>query len=332
LDADTGKLSAPELAATTPDPSFLAFTPDEKYLYAANEFGGNHAGLVSAFAVNHTSGQLTPLNQKDSGGLAPCHVSVDADGRTVFVANYNSGTIKAIPLNTDGSLGDGGELIQHHGHSVNVSRQAGPHAHFAAVDPFNHFVLACDLGLDKVMVYRLENSQLATNASSFASVPGGAGPRHLTFSRDGKFVYVVNEMACAVSVFSWDAGKLTALETVSALPAGVAANPGYSGAEILVHPSGKFVYATVRGHDSITVFSVAPTTGQLTLVQNISAGGKIPRGLGIDPTGRWLITANQKSGNVVEFSIDTATGLITPTKTEWPVGSAVDVKFASIAK
>jgi 6-phosphogluconolactonase len=331
LDADTGKLSAPELAATTPDPSFLALAPDEKYLYAANEFGGNNAGLVSAFSVNKTSGQLTLLNQKDSGGLAPCHVSVDATGKTLLVANYSSGTVKSIALKADGSLGDDGSLIQHQGHSVNAERQAGPHAHFATVDPANHFVLACDLGLDKVLIYRLDaaHATLVTNDSPSATVATGSGPRHLAFSRDHQFVYVANEMACSVATFAWDAkhGQLTPDETVSALPFGVAVKPSYSGAEILVHPNGKFVYVTLRGHDSITVFSADAKTGHLTFMQNLSAGGKVPRGLGIDPTGRWLIAANQKTGNVVEFGIDGITGKLTPTQTEWPVGSAVDVKF-----
>ncbi len=331
LDADTGKLLSPELAAATPDPSFLTLTPDEKFLYAANEIGGNKEGFVSAFTVDKKSGQLTLLNQKASGGLAPCHVSVDANGKTLLVANYNSGTIKSISLNTDGSFGDGGGLIQHQGHSVNADRQAGPHAHFATVDPSNRFVLACDLGLDQVKIYRFDaaHSTLVANDPPFATVPPGSGVRHLTFSHNGKLVYAVNEMACTVSTFVWDAesGRLTARETVSALPPGVAVKPNYSGAEILVHPSGKFVYATVRGHDSITVFSTDATTGQLTFVQNISAAGKIPRGLGIDPTGRWLIVANQKTGNVVEFAIDAATGKLTPTKTDWSIGSAVDVKF-----
>jgi 6-phosphogluconolactonase len=331
LDADTGKLSAPELAVATPDPAFLALAPNKKFLYAANELSGNKDGMVSAFAIDKTSGQLTLLNQQTSGGFAPCHVSVDSSGKTLLVANYNSGSIKSIPLQADGSLGDGGSLIQHHGHSVNSDRQKSPHAHFFTVDPSNHFALACDLGLDKVMIYRLDGkkSTFTTNDPPFATVPPGAGARHLAFNRSGKFAYVINEMGCSVTSFSWDAehGQLTALETVSALPSDVSVQPNYTAAEILVHPSGKFVYVTVRGHDSISVFAADKKTGRLTFMQNISAGGKIPRGLGMDPTGRWLIVANQKNSNAVEFAIDTATGKLTPTKTELHIGSPVDVKF-----
>ena len=332
LDTKTGTLSAPELAAATPDPSFVTLSPNEKYLYAANEFGGQNEGQVSAFAINKTSGQLTLLDQKDSGGLAPCHVSVDADGKTLFVANYSSGNIKSLPLKTDGSFADGGSLIQFQGHGVNPNRQEGSHAHFAIVDPSNHFVLACNLGTDKVMIYRLNSdSTLTPNDPPFASVPDGAGARHLAFSRNAKHVYVVNEMGCSVSEFDWDVktGSLTMQETVSALPASVAIKPNFTAAEILVSPNGKFVYATLRGHDSVTIFAVDKKSWHLTFVQNITSGGKVPRGLGIDPTGHWLITGHQQSNSVVEFAIDAKTGKLTPTGTEFKIGSPVDVKFVS---
>ena len=332
LDADTGKLSTPELAAETPSPCFINLSPDKKFLYAANSvktFNDENVGAVSAFVIDKVSGKLKLLNEKSSGGGGPCHVSVDATGKTLFVANYGGGSVKSIPLNKDGSLGDGGNFFQFHGHSANTSRQAGPHAHFMTTDPSNRFALGCDLGTDKVMVYKLTDGILTPNDPPFATVPPGSGARHLDFSRDGKFAYVINEMACTITTFAWDSenGKMDLVETISALPPGVAVQNSFTAAEILVSPNGKYVYATLRGHDSVSVFAVNARSGKLTLVQNISAGGKVPRGLGIDPTGRWLITANQKSDCAVEFAIDVATGKLSPTGQELKIGSPVDVKF-----
>jgi 6-phosphogluconolactonase len=331
LDSVSGRLSPPELAVATPDPSFLTISPDKNHLYAANEISGPKNGMVSAFAIDKSSGQLTLLNQKDSDGVSPCHVSVDARGKTLFVANYNSGNVKSVPVLGDGSLGDGGSLIGYQGHGVNPDRQKSPHAHFMTVDPSDHFALGCDLGTDKIMIYRLnpQDSSLVPNDPPFGVVPPGSGPRHLAFSRDGRFAYVINEMGCSVTLFAWDSqqGRLTEAETVSALPSGTPLESAYTGAEILVHPNGKYAYVSLRGHDSISVFVVDPKTRRLTLIQNISAGGKVPRGLGMDPTGHWLIVANQKTDNVVEYAIDVLTGKLTPTQTAFQVGAPVDVKF-----
>ena len=334
LDADTGKLSAPELAAETPSPCFLAVSPDEKFLYAANSvstFHGEKSGAVSAFAIDKTSGKLTLLNQKSSGGAGPCHVSVDASGKVLLAANYGGGSVKSFRLDRDGSIGATDTFIQHHGSSVNPNRQSAPHAHFICADPSNHFALACDLGTDKVMIYMLDanTGELTSGRPPFAAVPPGSGSRHLAFSRDGKFVHVINEMACTITTFAWDSagGKLDLVQTVSVLPPGVAVQNDYTAAEILVHPAGKFVYATMRGHDSVSVFAADPRSGRLTFLQNISAGGKTPRGLGIDPSGRWLIVGNQKTDNAVEFGIDLATGKLSPTDQELKIGSPVDVKF-----
>jgi 6-phosphogluconolactonase len=332
LDAATGKLSLPELAAETPNPCFINVSPDEKFLYAANgvkTFNGETAGAVSAFAIDKSSGKLTLLNQKSSSGGGPCHISVDATAKTLFVANYGGGSVKAVPLNKDGSLGDGGDFFQYSGGSANTNRQSSPHAHFMTADPSNRFALACDLGTDKVMIYILTDGMLTPNSPSFVTVPPGSGARHLAFSRNGNFIHVINEMACTITTFAWNAnaGKLNPVETVSALPPGVAVQNRFTAAEILVHPSGKFVYATIRGHDSVSVLAADAQDGKLTFVQNVSAGGKVPRGLGIDPTGHWLITANQKSDNAVEFAIDVATGKLSPTGQELKIGAPVDVKF-----
>jgi 6-phosphogluconolactonase len=334
LDADSGKFSPPELAAATPSPCFVTLSPDGKHLYTSDSvrvFDGQNVGSVSAFAVDRASGKLTLLNRKSSGGVGPCHVSVDASGKVLLTANYGDGTVKSFRLEPDGSIGADGPVLQHHGSSVNTNRQLSAHAHFITTDPGNHFALACDLGMDKVMIYRLNTAEgtLAPNDISSGSVPPGSGSRHLAFSKDGKFAYVINEMGCSVTTFAWDGkkGALTPLETISALPSHSPLQVSYTGAEILVHPTGKYVYGTVRGHNSVSVFSAEKKTGRLTLIQNVPCGGNFPRGLGIDPTGHWLVAGNQKSDNAAVFAIDAKTGKLTPTGQSLTIGSPVDVKF-----
>jgi 6-phosphogluconolactonase len=333
LNADSGQLTEPELAAAIPDPSYIAVAPDQKHLYSDNELPGQQSGTVSAFTINRASGQLELLDQHASGGLSPCHISIDSSGRTLLVANYSSGSIASLPVLKDGHLGQDGSVIQYQGRSVNPDRQTGPHAHYLAADPSDHFALGCDLGTDKIMVYRLDaaHGTMTPNDPAFASVPAGSGPRHLVFSRDEKSVYVVNEMACSVSTFDWDkqTGKLSLRQTIPALPAGVAVQPDFTSAEILLHPAGRFIYVSVRGHDSISVFAVDPASGNLSLIQNLSSGGKAPRGLGIDPTGHWLLAGNQKTDDVVEFAIDAVSGQLKPVNTQIRLGSPVDFKFVA---
>jgi 6-phosphogluconolactonase len=333
LDPATGNLSTPELAAETPSPCFLAVSPNARYLYAANSvpsFNGEKAGEISAFAIDRGTGHLSPINQKSSGGPGPCHVSTDASGNLLFAANYAGGSVISFKLDANGGIGADGPLIQHQGSSINASRQSSPHGHFIHVDPSNRYVLACDLGLDKIMIYKINAGSGALEKHSFATVPPGSGPRHLAFSADGKFAYVVNEMGCTVSVFAWqpEAGHLEPVESVSTLPSGVAVQPAFTAAEIVA--SGDRLYVTVRGHDSVSVFNRSGATGRLQLTQNIACGGKVPRGLGIDPTGRWLIVGNQKTDNAVEFSIDPDTGKLAPTGRELKMGSPVDVEFAEV--
>lgn len=334
FDTITGKLSAPELAAETKNPSFLALHPTGKFLYAVGEVNdalGQRAGAVHAYSLDVRTGKLAALNQQTSGGTGPCHVSVDASGKCVLVANYGSGSIAALPVQAAGSLGAAVTTIQHTGSSVNPKRQAGPHAHFITPSPDNRFALTCDLGLDKVLVYQLDPTpaKLTTNNPPQAVVPHGAGPRHLVFSRDGKFVYVLNEMALTVTTFSYDAkqGTLFEAQNISTVPADYALTEKDSGAEIAVHPNGRFVYASNRGHDSIAVFIVDAKTGKLTLVQNESTQGKTPRHFAIDPSGRWLLAENQNSDSVVGFAIDPATGRLKPTGQTITVGSPVCAVF-----
>ncbi len=330
--SDDGKLSAPELVAEMASPSYLAVHPNNKYLYAVGEvdkFKEQKAGAVSAYAIDGKTGKLTLLNQQSAGGPGPCHIDVDRKGRTVLVANYGGGSVKALPINKDGSLGESGTFIQHQGSSVNKSRQGAPHGHCIVVDPSQKFAVAADLGLDQVLVYKLDAAKggLTPNDIPFAQVAPGAGPRHLSFHPDGKFAYVINEMNCTVTAFSWDnkAGMLREIQTISTLPGEM--QKGYSTAEIYVHPSGKFVYGSKRGHDTIVVYACDEKTGKLTLVEHQPTQGKTPRHFGIDPKGKFLLAENQGSDSVIVFRIDPKTGKLTATGDKIEVGSPVCAVF-----
>lgn len=332
LQMESGQLVDAGLAVETGNPSFLAIHPKKNVVYAANEVGrfeGKPSGAVSAFSIDPGTGKLTLMNHQPSGGGGPCHVSVDKSGRVVFVANYGGGSIASYPVKDDGSLGETASFIQHKGTSVNRQRQEAPHAHCIGVDPGNRFVYAADLGLDKLMIYKFDTRKgtLTENDPAFGSVVPGAGARHFDFTPNGKFCYVINEINCTITAFQHDArrGGLKELQTESTLP--VQRDPKYSTAEIAVHPSGKFVYGSNRGHDSIAVFSIDQRSGRLTLVEHQPSGGKTPRSFGIDPTGTWFLSANQSSDNIVVFRIDPASGGLTRTATEVKVGAPVSVAF-----
>jgi 6-phosphogluconolactonase len=251
-----------------------------------------------------------------------------------LVANYGGGSIAALPIRDDGSLGEAATTIQHTGSSVNPKRQTKPYAHFIVPSPDNRFALTCDLGLDKVLVYQLDaaTAKLATNNPPFGVVAHGAGPRHLAVHPNGKFVYVINEMGLTITTFSYDAARATLFEeqNVSTLPAGYSSSDKDSTAEIAVHPGGKFVYGSNRGHDSIAVFSVDAKTGKLTLIQHESTQGKTPRHFAIDPSGRWLLAENQNSDSVVVFAIDAATGKLKPAGQTLSIGSPVCAVFVKV--
>jgi 6-phosphogluconolactonase len=334
LDLATGALTEPTLAAGIVSPSFLAVHPKRTFLYAVNEvsnFDGGVTGAVSAFRIDRATGRLTLLNQQSSGGAGPAHLTVDRAGRNVLVANYGGGSVAVLPIGADGRLDAASAFVQHAGSSVNPQRQQGPHAHSVNVDLANRFAFVADLGLDKVLIYRFDPSKgsIVPNDPPAANVEPGSGPRHFAFHPTGRFAYVINEMTCTVTAFACDAsaGRLETLQTISTLPDGVTVAKGMSTAEVQVHPSGRFVYGSNRGHDSITVFAVDETTGRLTFVQNESTQGSTPRNFGIDPTGRYLLAANQRTDSVVVFRIDEATGRLTPTGTRITVGSPVCVKF-----
>jgi 6-phosphogluconolactonase len=334
LDLATGGLSKPELAAETSNPSFLAADPKGAFLYAVNEigtFGGKPTGAVSAFSIDKSTGRLTALNQQASEGGGPAHLTVDKAGRHVLVANYGGGSVAVLPIGADGRLQPASAAVQHTGSSVNPTRQTKPHAHAINLDPENRFAYVPDLGLDKVMIYRFDAAKgtLAPGEPPFAAVTPGAGPRHIALSPSGRTAWVINEIDCTVTTFTRDArtGGLTAAQTISTLPAGLAMAPDFSTAEVLLHPSGRFLYGSNRGHHSLTVFAVDDKTGALTFVQNQSTLGRTPRGFGIDPTGAFLVAANQGSDSVVVFRIDRATGRLTPAGQTIEVGTPVSVEF-----
>jgi 6-phosphogluconolactonase len=334
LNTTTGALSSPQLAAETPNPSFLAVRAQGDYLYAANEidnFEGKSAGSVSAFAVNKATGMITALNQASSGGPGPAHLSLDTTGRNVLVANYGGGSIAIVPIGADGRLGATTSFIQHTGSSVNPDRQREPHAHQIIVDPANRFAYVADLGIDKLMIYRFAAAAHSLTAATppSASLKPGAGPRHAAISASGRVVYVINELTCTITAFSRDtaSGALTEIQMLSSLPPGISVQPGFSTAEIALSPSGAFLYGSNRGHDSISVFAVDKVSGKLTYVDNTPTQGKTPRGFGIEPGGSFLLAANQNSDTVVVFKIDRASGKLAATGTPVTVGAPVDVKF-----
>lgn len=318
FDAGAGKVDSLGLAAETPYPSWLAIHPSHRYLYAVNENEFTPApdkpSQTSAFAIDRASGKLTLLNRASAVGQGPCHASVDATGRRLMLANYGSGSIAVLPIRPGGRLGEATAFVQHQGSSVHP-RQAGPHAHCVAPSPDNRFVLAADLGLDQVLVYRFDAARgaLAPNDPPFARVAPGSGARHFVFHPNRRLLYVVNELANTVTVFAYDAagGRLTELQTVPTLPAGFAGRS--TAAEVAADRAGRFLYASNRGHDSIAIFSIDARRGTLTPAGHVPTQGKTPRHFALDPTGRYLFAANQDSHNIVVFRLDARTGQLEPT-------------------
>jgi len=326
---DGGKLTAIGLVGETPSPSFLAVHPNHKFLYAVNEissYEGKRAGSVTAFAIDAGSGQLKLLNTVSSRGDGPCYLAVDPSGKWLYAANYGGGSVVEYPVHEDGSLGESSAFVQHSGSSVNRERQEGPHAHATVFSPDGKSVFVPDIGLDRILSYKVGG--LTPNDPPFTKVTPGAGPRHLAFTPNGRFAYVMMEMSVSVVAFRYDGSKLEELQTLPT--AKVAANNDgveVSGAEIAVHPNGKFVYSSTRGPNTIDVFAIDPAKGTLTPVQSSPSGGKIPRNFAIDPTGAYLFAANQNSDNIAIFRIDGKTGKLTPSGNTLEAGAPVCVTF-----
>jgi 6-phosphogluconolactonase len=329
FDATTGQLTAIGIAAETRDPSWVAVHPGGKFLYAANEAG--KASTVSAFAVDAKSGKLTPLNQIPSLGEDPCYLSFDKTGKYLLVANYGSGTTAVFPILADGRLGEHTALVKDQGATgPDKERQEGPHAHWIEVSSDNRFAFVADLGLDAILSYRFDASKgsLTPNKPFFLRpLTAGAGPRHATFSPGGGHFYVLSEINSTVTAFAYapDHGVFGYLGGVPMLPAGFEGRN--DAAEIAIHQSGKWLFASNRGHDSIAVFSVDPANGKLSAAGGFPTGGREPRHFAIDPSGKYLLAENQFSNNIVVFKIDPGTGGLTPTGQVVEVPSPVDIAF-----
>jgi len=335
FSATTGELVPLGLVAETSNPSFLAVDPGQKFLYAVNETGkfqDQSSGAVSAFAIDRRTGKLTLLNQVASRGADPCYVAVDKTGKYVLVANYSGGSVAVFPVLKGGKLGEATRVLQFKGTGADPERQESPHAHWIDFSPDNRFAVAADLGLDRLNVYKFDSSKgsLVPNDPAIVQVKPGAGVRHFAFHPSARFAYAVNEMDSSVTSFSYDRarGRLQELQTISMLP------KDFSGkndaAEIQVHPNGKFLYASNRGHDSIAVFTIDPEKRTLTPVEYVPTQGKAPRYFTIDPTGSRLFVANQSSGNIVVFQIDPVTGRLTATGQVLEIASPVCLKFVPI--
>jgi 6-phosphogluconolactonase len=332
LDSASGKLEPLGLAAAAENPTFLNFSPDGRFLYAANEiyrFHGEPSGAVSAFSVDKASGKLAFLNQVAARGTGTCYVRTDQTGKFLLLANYGSGSVAVAPAKPDGALGPVASFVQQSG-SGPSPRQAGPHAHSLNVTPDNRYAVAADLGADKLFVYRFDaaGSLTAADPPSLA-MKAGAGPRHLSFHPNGRFAYAVNEIGNTVTALAYDParGAFRELQTVSTLPPEFPGNN--TAAEVLVHPSGRFLYASNRGHNSIAVFAI-DEKGMLSPLAHVPSQGRTPRGFSLDPAGRWLIAANQDTHNIAVFRIDPSTGIPAPTGQSLEVRSPVCVKFLRV--
>jgi 6-phosphogluconolactonase len=334
-DAATGDLISLGLAAATVNPSFLAVHPNRRFLYAVNEtqnYKGPNSGGVSAFAIDAATGKLTFLNEVASRGADPCYIALDQTGKYVLVANYTGGSVAAFPILDDGRLGDASAFVLHSGHGPNPERQKGPHAHSIDLSADNRFAFVDDLGLDELLVYQFDAAKgsLAPSNPPYARLAPGAGPRHVAFSPSGKFAYVVDELDSTVTVFSYAAatGAFKSLQTIKTLPSDFSGHNG--DAEIKVSPSGKFLYASNRGHDSLAVFAIDAGNGSLTSVEYVSVQGRTPRNFEIDPTASLLFAADQDSHKIVIFRIDPTTGRLTPTGKALDVPSPVCIKFVAV--
>jgi 6-phosphogluconolactonase len=333
MNLSSGELKHVTTIRGVVNPSFLTLDPQRRYLYAVNEvtdFAGKPGGAVSAFAINRKTGKFRFLNQQPSYGGAPCYVTVDRTGRFVLVANYAGGNVSVFSIGRGGELGSVTDVDQHHGSSVNANRQNEPHAHSIVLDQANRYAYSCDLGTDKIMIYRFDSKKgkLTANHQPWVQAKPGAGPRHFTFHPGGRYAYVMNELDSTVTAFTCDRarGTLTETQTVRTLPEGF--SEMNTTADIHVSPSGKFLYGSNRGHNSIVVFEIEGRTGKLRFIEHAATEGKTPRNFAIDATGRFLLAANQDSDTIRTFRIDPATGRLKATGYVAEVPSPVCLKLA----
>lgn len=328
MDPSSGKLAFERVVKGVVNPSFLTFHPEHNFLYAVNEvrsFAGQSDGGVSAFSIDPTSGEVTPLNQQPSYGDDPCYISVEQTGRYAMVANYTSGCVATFPILPDGKLSSATQVIQESGFSVVPERQTGPHTHCVLPDSANRYAIVADLGLDKLMVYRIDLQQGKLQQHAEVNVQPGAGPRHMAFHPNGQHIYLINELNSTLTCYFYQDGSFTELQTVSALPENF---KGKSfAADVHISPDGKYLYASNRGHDSIVCFQIDEGTGWLNYRSHTPCGGKEPRNFAIDPSGTFLLVANQKTNNIVTFKRDLLTGELISTRHKAKVSMPVCLKF-----
>lgn len=337
-DAESGKLQSLGLAAATENPSFLAVDANNEHLYAVNETGNfkDTSGGVTAFSIDRKTAKLSQLNEVASGGADPCYISLDRSGKYLLVANYTGGTVAVLPIVANGRLGEATSVVADEGTlGPNKERQEKPHAHWIQATARNRFVYVSDLGLDRVLIYKFDAAKgtLSRGESSgagkdffSAKLAPGTGPRHVAFSADGKFMYVLGEMDATVTVFDNDDNETyRSIQRISSLPANFSGEN--TAAEIAIHPNGKFLYTSNRGADDIAVFSIDQHSGKLMLVAHISTFGKEPRHFTIDPTGKRLLVANQNSNNIVEYAIDESKGTLSKMGDDVSVPSPVCLVF-----
>ena len=315
------------------NPSFLASDPQQRYLYAVSELEGNREGGVGAFRIDRKSGHLTPLNQQSSGGVAPCHLAVDHTSKLLMAANYGTGSVPLFPIEADGKLGARSALLTAQGSSADPKRQEGPHAHEIVISKDNRFVYVPDLGLDEIRIYQLDaaSGNVTPHDPAFVKEQGGLGPRHLAFSSNERFAYVINELKSVITVFKHDPANASfqQIQMISSLGEGKEAD---GAAEILIDRTGQFLYASNRdvtgqGTGTIGVFAIDKTNGTLKQVQLVQSGGTFPRGVEFDPTGKFLLVGDQKANYFVLFQIDPATGKLTPTAHKIETPSPVSFLF-----
>jgi 6-phosphogluconolactonase len=334
FNSQTGVLKPVSATKDVDNPSYLAVAPDKKHVYSVNEVGAERTGSVSAFAFDNATGQLQFLNKQPSGGDGPCYVNTDSAGTHVVVGNYAGGSLSVLPVQADGSINAPLQTVQHMGSSVNKNRQEKPHVHCVVFSPDNKYLYVPDLGIDKVGIYKYDPSSpllLQEATPSYVQLPPGSGPRHLTFHPNGKWAYLIHELDGKVTAFKYDTGRLTPIQTVSTLP------PAYkgavSGADIHVSPDGKFLYASNRSDlNNIVYYAIDQRSGRLQRKGQQQSGGKTPRNFMIDPSGNFLLVANQDSDNVVVFKRNISTGAIKPTGEEITVSMPVCLKMIAVEK
>jgi 6-phosphogluconolactonase len=335
LDTKAGTLTSHGMAVEANMPGFLAVAPNQERLYAGVRKAGatTRVSAVEGFAINAKTGKLKPLNEQPSGGEEVTHLNFDPSGRNVMAVHYSVSTISVLPINSDGTLRPATNTITQVGSSINPQRQNTAHAHSINTDPAGKFALVCDLGADKIFTYHLDADagKLTPNDPPAVSVMPGSGPRHLTFHPNGKWVYVLNEMGATVIAYDYDPTNagLKALQTSKTLPEDFKGNN--TSAEVQIDPSGRYLYASNRGDSNfLTIFSIDQATGRLTLVGYQPSLGRIPRNFRIDPTGQFMVVANQESGTIVLFKIDQLTGKLTPVGTPMPtIKGPLCVKFVA---